>query len=147
MIVPLLRFSRGCLACPAEPLIRQPGHPSSGPSLAGGSLFEGRAGASSGPEPRPRRSFQGRGMVLSSIQGGPGLLPSVPGPWLPLRTARREPQKSRGTLGLREAVSSGLGGLHAHTDAGGKAAECCSCSSHWEVPCDRAQACLLPVHC
>lgn len=144
MIVPLLRFSRGCLARPAEPLIRSQGAPVQGPARPGVACLRAGPGQVQGLNPGPGGPSKGWGTVLSSIQGGPGLLPFIPGPWLSLRTACREQQQSRGTLGLREAISSGLGGLHAHTDAGGKAAECCSCTSHWEVTCDRAQPACHP---
>lgn len=60
VIVPYLRFSISFLACSAEPLIRQPGHPSSGPSPPGGSLLEDQARATQGLNPH-REDLWGKG--------------------------------------------------------------------------------------
>lgn len=45
--------------------------------------------------------LQGTGRVLN-IQDGEGLLPSIPGLSLPLRTIHKAQQQSRGTLGWRK---------------------------------------------
>lgn len=106
VVFPLLRFSRGCLESTVEPLMRQPGQPSSGANLAGGGLLKGQARASSWPEPRPSGGPAGVGVVLSFIQGGPSLPPTIPGPWILLRQHAGHNRRVRYS-GLERSLISG----------------------------------------
>lgn len=80
VIVPYLRFSISCLSCPAEPLIRQPGHPSSEPSPSGCSLLEGQARATQGLNPDRGRPVGDRGWSSSPFKEGRAHCPPSQGP-------------------------------------------------------------------
>lgn len=87
MIVLLLRFSSGCLACPDESLIRQPKWPGSGPSqpgvvAVGGGLPKARAArASPGPAENHCPPSNLGSVQLTALRPGawPAFEPSMPG--------------------------------------------------------------------
>lgn len=68
----------GCLECPAEPQLGSWGTSVQGPAWRGVACWRAWPGQAR-PEPRPRRAYR-RGTVPSFIQGGPGSLPTIPGP-------------------------------------------------------------------